>query len=254
MQKSVFWNGLQYRLSQEAVVSIMKIRQFRYAADNFGYLIYGEKQALAVDGGAVDKMREFLETRRLTLKFAVNTHSHPDHTMGTWELVRKSGAVFLDNQTLLEEKKILLEDIDVQVFSTPGHTIDSLVFHVEDTLITGDTLFTGTIGNCFSGDYKLFFNSIQFLMTFDKQTIIYPGHDYVQESMKYAEIIDPENPFLDSFLKTYNPNHVFSTLADELKINPYIRFNDKKMIDILKEKDLPRETEFERWETIYNMY
>ena len=31
----------------------MRIRQFPYSADNLGYLIWGERHAMAVDGGAV---------------------------------------------------------------------------------------------------------------------------------------------------------------------------------------------------------
>ncbi len=30
----------------------LHIQQFRYSADNLGYLIFGEKTAMAIDGGA----------------------------------------------------------------------------------------------------------------------------------------------------------------------------------------------------------
>ncbi|MBD3277691.1 MAG: hydroxyacylglutathione hydrolase, partial [Candidatus Aegiribacteria sp.] len=38
----------------------MEIFQFRYSADNLGYLVCGERKALAVDGGAAADILEFL--------------------------------------------------------------------------------------------------------------------------------------------------------------------------------------------------
>jgi hydroxyacylglutathione hydrolase len=40
----------------------MKVKQFRYSADNLGYLVYGKKEAMAIDGGAVDEMLAFKST------------------------------------------------------------------------------------------------------------------------------------------------------------------------------------------------
>ena len=74
----------------------MKIKQFRYASDNLGYLIYGEYDAVAVDGGAVGDTMSFTQTEGLTLKFVTNTHSHADHTVGTQQLLDASGAEYLD--------------------------------------------------------------------------------------------------------------------------------------------------------------
>jgi len=54
-------------------------------------------------------------------------------------------------------------------------------------------------------------------------------------------------------LKKYNAGHVFSKLEDEMKVNPYLRFNDSKMISVLKERGLPVATEFERWESIMSL-
>jgi hypothetical protein len=59
----------------------MNIKQFRYAADNLGYLVYGDKTAIAVDGGAADKIISFVQNRNLELKYVTNTHSHMDHTI-----------------------------------------------------------------------------------------------------------------------------------------------------------------------------
>ena len=43
-------------------------------------------------------------------------------------------------------KNLKLENFDVQVFSTPGHSADSVCVLVEENLFTGDTIFSDCIG------------------------------------------------------------------------------------------------------------
>ncbi len=231
----------------------MKIKQFKYSSDNFSYLVHNEKSALGIDCGAVDDILSYLTTSGLDLILLTNTHDHPDHTIGNSKILKKTSAQFLSFDELMAQSAINIDNEEIKVFHTPGHTNDSVIFHAGNTLITGDTLFNGTIGNCFSGDLKAFFNSISFILTFSPDTIIYAGHDYVDYSIKFAKIIDTDNKHFDSYLKKYNPAHVFSTLKDELKVNPYLRFNDKKMTEILKTKGLLIDTEYKRWESIMSL-
>ena len=84
-------------------------------------------------------------------------------------------------------------------------------------------------------------------MALPGDTLIYAGHDYVRDSVAMAEQLEPDNPDIERFRQTYDPGHVYSTLAEELKINPYLRFNEPAIIDLLKEHGLPRATEEERW-------
>ncbi len=232
----------------------MKVKQFRYSQDNLGYLVYGSKTAIAIDPGAVKGMISFAEEKRVKIKYVTNTHSHHDHTSGNNRMLEKTKAQFLDCKAIQNKKSLKLDNEDLLVFHTPGHTMDSLTFKANDILITGDTLFNGTVGNCFSGDLLSFFSSLKFLCGFPKETIIYGGHDYVKDSMVYAKLIDKQNPETDRYLKKYNPDHIISTLEDERKANPYIRFNDPAMVKILNEKKLPRSTEYERFKSIYELY
>jgi len=231
----------------------LKIKQFRYSSDNLGYLLYSEKSAIAIDGGAVDQIISFAGNNGLKIEFVTNTHSHPDHTLGLKSLLDRSGALYLDHNSLAAKGFIGLAGEKIDIYHTPGHTNDSVTFHAGSFLVTGDTLFNGTVGNCFSGDLTAFYNSIKKLISFPKETFIYAGHDYVEYSMSFARVIEPGNGDIDSFLKKYNPEHVFSNLENELKVNPYLRFNDPKMISILKERGLPVSTEFERWESIMSL-
>ena len=231
----------------------MKVKQFRYASDNLGYLVYGVSSAMAIDGGAAHEIIDFLEGKSLHLRYVLNTHGHMDHTIGNKALLDRSGAQFLDNRTLLRDKTLSIDGEQIHIYHTPGHTFDSISFHLRDTLITGDTLFQGKVGRCFSGDLKAFLKSVKTLMEFPEKTIIYAGHDYVKEYMDFVRGLEPDNPYIDAYLNKYDPSHVCSTLAEEYRVNPFLRFNEDKVKSILREKGLPAETEYDRWESMMSL-
>lgn len=229
---------------------MLKIEQFRYNSDNLGYLIFRERAAIAVDGGAVDETLEFLKARKLELLHVANTHDHYDHTMGNDELLKRTQATYLSPTEMGEKGKLILEGEEILIYPTPGHTEDAVCFHTGRILISGDTLFNGTVGNCFTGNLRDFYHSIKKLMTLPDETVIYAGHDYVRDSVAFAKRLEPGNRDLDAFLSSYDPGCVYSTLAEERKVNPYLRFNDERIIDILKKRGLPVGTEYERWESL----
>ncbi len=231
----------------------LAVEQFRYSFDNLGYLIFGDRTAMAVDGGAVEDILSFLEKRRLELRWVVNTHSHYDHTSGNEALLKYSRARFMDCAALAALGRLELEGKTIQVYATPGHTRDSICFHTDTILLTGDTLFNGTVGNCFSGDIHSFYSSIRKILTLPPETVIYAGHDYVRDSLAMARHLEPDNPAIDDFLSVYDPNHVYSTLADELRINPYLRFNEGRIVRLLREMELPCGTEEERWKSLMSL-
>jgi hydroxyacylglutathione hydrolase len=227
---------------------MLDVRQLRYSPDNLGYLVCAGKTAIAIDGGAVDAIIAFLEETHRSLRYATVTHSHPDHTVGLDRLASITGAQVIDSFKLARgEGGIDLEGETIKVLPTPGHSLDSVVFAFDTTLITGDTLFNGTVGNCFTGDLKGFYQSIKKLLAFPETFRVYAGHDYVAESVALARTLEPDNPVLDRFIAAYNPHHVVSTLAEERAMNPFLRFNEPAMINILQAKGLPVGTEFERW-------
>lgn len=231
----------------------MNIKQFRYGADNLGYLVYGSKTAMAIDGGATDAILAFIRDRHLDLMYVTNTHSHMDHTLGNSELLNYPGTILLDRKTLLEKSGVGIDGESIRVIKTPGHTNDSVSFHFDAVLITGDTLFNGKVGRCFTGDLRAFLTSIKTLLEFPEATLIYAGHDYVEEYMDFARRLEPDNPYIDPYLKQYDPDHVCSTLGDEMKVNPFLRFNDEKIIAILNGKRLSTGVEFERWQSLISL-
>jgi hydroxyacylglutathione hydrolase len=65
--------------------------------------------------------------------------------------------------------------------------------------------------------------------------------------------LEPDNADIPLFLKKYDRNLVHSTLADEWKVNPYLRFNDPKITAVLQAKGLPVATEWERWQSLMSL-
>jgi len=228
------------------VMAGLHVEQFR-CGDNLAYLLYGKKEAVAIDGVAWEEMLRFLDGHGLSLTYVTNTHGHFDHVAGNEPLLRHSRAQFLDHAAFPDGAVFNIEGHPVKVYRTPGHTEDSVCFHAGGVLITGDALFNGTVGNCFSGDLHAFFLSIKRLMALPGDTLIYAGHDYVRDSVALAKQLEPGNPDIERFRQAYDPGHVYSTLAEEWKINPYLRFNALAIIALLKEHDLPCATEEERW-------
>lgn len=230
-----------------------RVKQFRYSADNLGYALYGREKALLIDPGPIGAVMDFLKEKRLHADYVALTHHHPDHKVGLPEILSKTGALFLDPAGFSQTTDFSLESEKLSVIPTPGHSGDSVCCYSPPYLFTGDTLFNFTIGNCFTNDLKTFFRSLNTLAGLPAETIVYAGHDYMEESLAFAKKITPENPHIKTCKKRYDPAHVFSTLEWELLVNPYLRFNDPEMTAVLKKHNLKTDTPFDRFESIYSI-
>jgi len=188
------------------------------------------------------------------LKLVTNIHGHDDHTSGNKQLLKETNADFIPASDLNEKSEISVADEVISVLTTPGHTMDSIVFSTDNILITGDTLFNGTVGNCYSKQYEIYFQSLKKLTDLPGACIIYAGHDLVTYSTGVINKIEPENRYLEDYKNRYNQEHVFSTLADELEVNPFIRFNDPGLDSYRESLKLPLGTEYERWRALMSVH
>lgn len=235
----------------------MELKQFRYDEGNLGYVLFSDgkgSDALVIDGGAVAEIRDFLSRRNLRLKYVLNTHDHPDHTPGNAELLKIAGSAFINCADLVKKGSIMLNGEELSIYPVPGHTGDSILFHFDTTLITGDTLFNGTVGNCYTGDYETYFKSLKFCLSFPGNTRIYAGHDLMEYAMGVAKGFEPDNGHVDAFLQKYNPSFVYSTLEEELNHNPFVRFNDPRLDGLRASLDMPLDTEYERWRALMTLH
>ena len=235
----------------------MEVIQYRFGEGNLSYVLYSSgrgDEALVIDGGAVKDIEDFLAWKALRLKYVLNTHDHADHTPGNQALLKLPDAEFISCGDLVKMGDMELNGEKIAVQAVPGHTKDSILFHFDNALITGDTLFNGTVGNCYTGDYETYFSSLKKVLSYPNETVIYAGHDLVEYAMGVAKKLEPENRAVDAFLEKYNPSFVYSTLEEELNHNPFIRFNDPRLDSVREGLGMPLETEYQRWRALMTIH
>jgi len=150
---------------------------------------------------------KYLTDHQLTPKSIILTHSHWDHIADVAEvkrhfaipvLIHKGDAKNLQmpgsdglpcwiaiegvkpDLFLSEGDKIEIGDLRLKVIHTPGHTPGCICLYEEAhrVLISGDTLFKGTIGNISfpTSLPKLIWQSLDKLAKLPGDTVVYPGH------------------------------------------------------------------------------
>jgi glyoxylase-like metal-dependent hydrolase (beta-lactamase superfamily II) len=125
----------------------------------------------------------------------METHIHADHLSRSKQLAEETNArlflpapnkVSFTYHELRENSQITIGKVMIDVISTPGHTMESVCFLINNqVLLTGDTLFTNSVGR---PDLKadideagkkagLLYESLQLLMKLNDDIIILPAHN-----------------------------------------------------------------------------
>jgi glyoxylase-like metal-dependent hydrolase (beta-lactamase superfamily II) len=157
-----------------------------------------------------------LRRRSLTLVLLANTHGHADHTAGNAAVLVATGALHAAHPADLPRADLPLDEgsllsvgkLKVAVLHTPGHTPGSLVFHVGDALLTGDTLFVSRCGRADlpGSDPAALYHSLGRLGALPGPTRVFPGHDYGPQPISTIAWERANNPYLrcpdlDSFIR-----------------------------------------------------
>lgn len=160
-------------------------------ADNFSYLVYckATRDGLAIDPSfAPGALLAAAKEHDVRITVLGNTHGHRDHISGNDEILEATEAQLAANPIDVEEVDIPLEEGSklhigngtIMVMHTPGHTPGSIIFKVNDAIITGDTLFVSRCGRADlpGSDVEDLYQSLQRLKQLPPETKVYPGHDY----------------------------------------------------------------------------
>src|ERR1041384_3114444 len=134
--------------------------------------------------------------------------------------------------------------VELEALDTPGHTMSHVcvLSHTDQrALFSGDTLFNAGAGNCHNGGHpeELYKTFSQQLAKLPENTLIYPGHDYIENNLRFTLSREPDNRSAQAMLeklKGQDPNRAYvSTLAVEREINTFFRLTSPSVIAKLRE-------------------
>ena len=200
--------------------------------ENFTYIVGSRstREVVIVDPAwDVDALIERLESQDYTLRGALLTHYHPDHCGGAMGgnsiqgvstlmekmpvpvyanrhegdgVIKVTGISESDLKRVDSGDKLSVGNVEVEFLHTPGHTPGSQCFRVNNTLVSGDTLFINGCGRVDlpGSDIEDMYHSIQKLAALPDDTLLLPGHNY-------SEV----------------PN---ATMAETKQVNVYMRIPD----------------------------
>ena len=88
--------------------------------------------------------------------------------------------------------------VELEALDTPGHTMSHvcLLSHTDQpALFCGDTLFNAGAGNCHNGGHpaELYKTFAEQLAKLPQSTLIYPGHDYIENNLRFTLDREPDN-------------------------------------------------------------
>ena len=231
---------------------------------NFNYLIACPEtgEALAIDPLDHEKCLATAKSKGWEITQILNTHEHHDHTGGNAAVVAATGAKVIahhqaagkipgmDRGVKAGDVIKVGKTVELECLDTPGHTMCHICLrsHTDQpALFSGDTLFNAGAGNVHNGGdagamYTTFADQLAKL---PGNTQIYPGHDYMENNLRFTLDREPDNAEAKALLPSVT-NHdpatsAVTTLAQEKLINTFLRLSSPSIIARLQKKfpDLP---------------
>ena len=231
---------------------------------NFNYLIVCPEtgEALAIDPLDHEKCLQVAKAEGWNITQILNTHEHRDHIGGNGPVAQRTGAKIIAHRNAKDKIPDMArglsagdvikvgKTVELEALDTPGHTMSHICLrsHTDQpVLICGDTLFNAGAGNCRNGGHpdELYHTFSEQLAKLPDNTLIYPGHDYIENNLRFTLDREPDNKRAQQMLSQLAGQDLdkayVSTLSVEREINTFFRLTSPSVIAKLRETfpDLP---------------
>ena len=167
---------------------------FDTKTSTYTYLIASAKgrEAVIIDPviDNVDDYIQLLKDLDLKLVKVIDTHIHADHVTGASKLKQATNCTTLMGEhtpadaveiKVKDNELINIDGLNIRSIYTPGHTVESYSFLLDNYLFSGDALLINGTGRTDfqNGSSKDSYHSIfDKLLKLPEETLLYPGHDY----------------------------------------------------------------------------
>jgi glyoxylase-like metal-dependent hydrolase (beta-lactamase superfamily II) len=167
---------------------------FDTKTSTYTYLIASAKgrEAVIIDPviDNVDDYIQLLKDLDLKLVKVIDTHIHADHVTGASKLKQATNCTTLMGEhtpadaveiKVKDNEIINIDGLNIRSIYTPGHTVESYSFLLDNYLFSGDALLINGTGRTDfqNGSSKDSYHSIfDKLLKLPEGTLLYPGHDY----------------------------------------------------------------------------
>ena len=210
---------------------------FDTKSSTYTYILSSGKgrEALIIDPVLehTDQYINFLNKLELKLVKVIDTHIHADHITGLNELSKRTSCTKImgDNSKsegvdlrVKEDENVKIDNINLKVMYTPGHTDCSYSYLMNDRVFTGATLLiNGTVRTDFqNGNARQQYDSIfNKLLKLPENTMVFPAHDY---NGKKHSTIGSE--------RKNNPRLQVNSVDQYVEIMNNLKLANPKMMDV----------------------
>lgn len=239
--------------------------------DNYIWLLHNNRDAIVIDPGDAAPVSAVLKVQSLNLIAILITHHHADHVGGVQSLVKEyAPQVFAPSYGQYPFKHHALKDSDTINLNTlnltlnimwlPGHTQDHIVYLNEQYLFCGDVLFGAGCGRLLDGTANQLYASLNKLKQLNPNTQVYCTHEYTAKNIDFSLTLEPDNQDLQerkrhvALLRNKSKASIPSTLALELKTNPFLRCDQQSVIKNSHAENTDELSVFTKIRTLRNHY
>jgi glyoxylase-like metal-dependent hydrolase (beta-lactamase superfamily II) len=210
---------------------------FDTKSSTYTYILSSGKgrEALIIDPVLehTDQYINLLNKLELKLVKVIDTHIHADHITGLNELSKRTSCTKImgDNSKsevvdlrVKEDENVKIDNINLKVMYTPGHTDCSYSYLMNDRVFTGDTLLINGTGRTDfqNGNARQQYDSIfNKLLKLPENTMVFPAHDY---NGKKHSTIGSE--------RKNNPRLQVNSVDQYVEIMNNLKLANPKMMDV----------------------